>query len=75
MIEVQEKLQSLANYCMGFFAFNVHNEPDATGLMFELWIVQTLFARRSVSGRRMTLPALPSAAHFSGEPRLRSDSD
>jgi len=57
MIEVQQKLQGLADDGVRFFSLYVDYKPDPAGIVFELWIVQTLLAWRLASRRRIALPA------------------
>ncbi len=57
MIEVQQKLQSLTDNGVRFLSLDVDHKSDATGIVFELWIVQSLLAWRSNSRRRIALSA------------------
>jgi hypothetical protein len=57
MIEIQQKLQGLANDRVRFFSLDIDHKPDAAGVVFELWIVQSLLPWRLASRRRIILPA------------------
>ena len=47
MVEIQKDLQGLANDGMGFLAFDIDDETNSAGFVFELGIVQALLWRRS----------------------------
>ena len=61
MVQVDQNLKRLAHNPMGFRAFDVDQEPDTTGIVLKLGIVQALF-RRQPRGCRASKP-LPIDAH------------
>ena len=46
VIQVDQYLQRIRHQLMGFLPFDVHNEPEPTGVVFELWIIKTLLRWR-----------------------------
>jgi hypothetical protein len=68
MIEIHEDLQALLQDAMRFAALDVDDEADATSLVLERRIVQTLF-------RRQSRPAGPipfsAAAHYDPVPCIQ----
>ena len=48
MSEVDENLDCLLHDRVGFAAFEISDEADATRVVLEAWIVKTLFARLKV---------------------------
>ena len=47
MVEVYQNGQRLLNDVVGTFALHLANEADATGIMLELGVVETLFFGKS----------------------------
>ena len=47
MVEIDEKLQALADDAVGFLAFDVGDKAHAAGIMFVPGIVKTLFLRQA----------------------------
>ena len=47
MSQVDEDLQSLFNDVVRLLALNINDKPDATGIVFVAWIVETLLNRES----------------------------
>ena len=43
MVEIDQNCQRLADDLVGLFPLDIGNKADATGVMLELWIVETLF--------------------------------
>jgi len=48
---------------VGFAALNVNQEANATGVMFELWVVEPLFTRRNGPRPGASSPLLCLDAH------------
>ena len=42
MAQVDQRLESLVDYAVGLDAFDVGHQSDATGVVLEAWVVQTL---------------------------------
>jgi hypothetical protein len=55
MIKVLQHGQRLLDDFMGFFAFNVNNETNSAGIMFEVRVVKSLFWRQSGKAHILTL--------------------
>ena len=46
MLEIDQDLNCLLHYGVRFATFEIHDKAHAARIMFESWIVQTLFGRR-----------------------------
>ena len=45
VVEIDQNGQCLTDNGMGSFSLHLAYEPDATGVVFKLWIVEALFFR------------------------------
>ena len=63
VVEVDEDLERLTDDVMRFAALNVNQETNAAGVMFELWVVEALFARCNGPRPGASSPLLCLDAH------------
>ena len=63
VVEVYEDLKRLTDDVMRFTALNVNQEANAASVVFELWVVKALFARRNGPRPGASSPLLCLDAH------------
>ena len=61
MIQIEEHSHSLSHNGMRPLALDIYNKSDTARILFKLWVVQTLFGRKSGREQR-GLPCLNTFA-------------
>ena len=67
VLQIDEELNALGYDLMGFFALDMHHEPDAAGIVLKAGVVQPFGLGKSIQNHDTTSPCM-------GKPKATSDS-